>query len=193
MTPGAWLNGVHRTCAETAAFQVAPAMQQPQSATSTSLPWIKIQSLIQNHMLKCAWVCSRAENSAIEKLWIIIITIQPLQKVQNYATRLILMSPCHYHSTPLLQNRHWFPNRTNQVQSCMHVLSCYKWFWFFLPLWTVLCLHLIPYARSSSDSSIFKIQQNKRKTNSFHSFPNFGPHICKSPLFAQLFPFSEQT
>ena len=30
------------TCAETAAFHVAPAMQQPQSATSTPLPWILI-------------------------------------------------------------------------------------------------------------------------------------------------------
>ena len=55
---GAWLNGVHRTYAETAAFHVAPAMQQPKSATSTSLPWILIihatkgysHSLIRNHM-----------------------------------------------------------------------------------------------------------------------------------------------
>ena len=27
MTPGAWLNGVHRTCAEMTAFHVAPANQ----------------------------------------------------------------------------------------------------------------------------------------------------------------------
>ena len=38
LEPGAWLNGVHRACAETAAFHMAPAMQQPQSATSTPLP-----------------------------------------------------------------------------------------------------------------------------------------------------------
>ena len=55
LKPGAWLNGVHRTCAETAAFHVA--MQQPQSAyqytTSVDINntrYKRIQSLIQNHM-----------------------------------------------------------------------------------------------------------------------------------------------
>ena len=50
-------DGVHRTCAETAAFHVAPAMQQPKSAISTPLQWIltihttkRLLSLIQNHM-----------------------------------------------------------------------------------------------------------------------------------------------
>ena len=32
--PGAWLNGVDRTYVETAAFHVAPAMQNPKSAIS---------------------------------------------------------------------------------------------------------------------------------------------------------------
>ena len=41
----AWLNGVHRTCSETAAFHVAPAMQQPKSATNTPLPWILIRDI----------------------------------------------------------------------------------------------------------------------------------------------------
>ena len=35
--------------------------------------------------------------------------IQPLQKVQNFATRLILMAPCHQHSTPLMKKLHWLP------------------------------------------------------------------------------------
>ena len=50
-------NGVHITCTETAAFHVAPAMQQSKSSISTPLLWIlkirttkRLQSLIQNHM-----------------------------------------------------------------------------------------------------------------------------------------------
>ena len=35
--------------------------------------------------------------------------IQPLQKVQNFAARLILMAPRHHHSTPLLKKLHWLP------------------------------------------------------------------------------------
>ena len=29
--------------------------------------------------------------------------IQPLQKIQNFAARLVLLAPCHHHSTPLLE------------------------------------------------------------------------------------------
>ena len=36
--------------------------------------------------------------------------------------------------------------RTHQIQSYMPVLSCYKWFWAFLPLWTAICLHSVLYA-----------------------------------------------
>ena len=35
--------------------------------------------------------------------------IQPLQKTQNFAARLILLAPCHHHSTPLLEKLHWHP------------------------------------------------------------------------------------
>ena len=70
--PGAWLNGIHGTYAETAAFHMAPAMQQALSATSTPLPWILIIRAIKGYShsfrmaCQCAqWDCSRAENSAI--------------------------------------------------------------------------------------------------------------------------------
>ena len=43
------MNGVHRTCAETAAFHMEQAMQQPQSATSTPLPWILIIRAIKRY------------------------------------------------------------------------------------------------------------------------------------------------
>ena len=35
--------------------------------------------------------------------------IQPVQKVQNTAARLILRAPCHQNCTPLLQQLHWLP------------------------------------------------------------------------------------
>ena len=35
--------------------------------------------------------------------------IQPLQKIQNFAARLILLAPRHHHTTPLLEKLHWLP------------------------------------------------------------------------------------
>ena len=35
--------------------------------------------------------------------------IQPLQKIQNFAARLVLLAPRHHHSTPLLEKLHWLP------------------------------------------------------------------------------------
>ena len=35
--------------------------------------------------------------------------IQPLQKIQNFAARLVLLVPHHHHSTPLLKNCTGFP------------------------------------------------------------------------------------
>ena len=35
--------------------------------------------------------------------------IQPLQKIQNFAARLVLLAPRHHHSTPFLEKLHWLP------------------------------------------------------------------------------------
>ena len=35
--------------------------------------------------------------------------IQPLQKIQNFAARLVLLAPRHHHSIPLLEKLHWLP------------------------------------------------------------------------------------
>ena len=35
--------------------------------------------------------------------------IQPLQKILNFAARLVLLAPRHHHSTPLLGKLHWLP------------------------------------------------------------------------------------
>ena len=32
--------------------------------------------------------------------------IQPLQQIQNFAARLVLLAPRHHHSTPLLKKQH---------------------------------------------------------------------------------------
>ena len=35
--------------------------------------------------------------------------IQPLQKIQNFAARLVLLASRHHHATPLLEKLHWLP------------------------------------------------------------------------------------
>ena len=58
------MNGVHRTCAETAAFHVAPSMQQPESATSTPLPRILIIRAIKGHSFRI--ICDMCTLSLLE-------------------------------------------------------------------------------------------------------------------------------
>ena len=47
--------------------------------------------------------------------------IQPLQKMQKFAARLVLLAPCHHHSTPLLEKLHWLPisERIKYKVACM--------------------------------------------------------------------------
>ena len=47
--------------------------------------------------------------------------IQPLQKIQNFAARLVLLAPRHHHSTPLLEKLHWLPisERIKYNVACM--------------------------------------------------------------------------
>ena len=35
--------------------------------------------------------------------------IQPLQKIQNFAARLVLLAPRHHHSAPFPEKLHWLP------------------------------------------------------------------------------------
>ena len=60
------MNGVHRISAETAAFHVAPAMQQPQSATSTPLPWILIIRAIKVYSYSFRITCDMYAVSLLE-------------------------------------------------------------------------------------------------------------------------------
>ena len=47
--------------------------------------------------------------------------IQPLQKMQNFAARLVLLASRHHHSTPLLEKLHWLPisKRIKYKVACM--------------------------------------------------------------------------
>ena len=47
--------------------------------------------------------------------------IQPLQKIQNFAARLVLLAPRHHHATPLLEKLHWLPisERIKYKVACM--------------------------------------------------------------------------
>ena len=47
--------------------------------------------------------------------------IQPLQKIQNFAARLVLLAPRHHHSAPLLEKLHWLPisERIKYKVACM--------------------------------------------------------------------------
>ena len=81
--------------------------------------------------------------------------IKPLQKIQNFAARLVLLAPRHHHSTPLLEKSHW-------LSELLHAYTPSR---------------TLP---SSRDTRILNIQQYKRKTNFFRTFSCFGPHIRNS-------------
>ena len=103
--------------------------------------------------------------------------IQPLQKIENFAARLILLAPCHQHL--FWKNCTGFPfQNVLSIKSlaiwCFndnvingsgpdYLLNCYM---------TTLC--------SCSDTHMLKIQQHKCNTHGFRTFSCFGPHIWNS-------------
>ena len=56
--------------------------------------------------------------------------IQPLQKIQNFAARLVLLAPRHYCSTPLLEKIHLLPiSERIKLLGRLYVFQCNKWVW----------------------------------------------------------------
>ena len=107
--------------------------------------------------------------------------IQPLQKIQNFAARLVLLAPRHHHSTPLLEKLHWLPisERIKYKVACM----CFSAINGSDPAYLSELLHVYTPSRtlrSSSDTRMLEIQQNKCKTHGFRTFSCFGPHIWNS-------------
>ena len=104
--------------------------------------------------------------------------IQPMQKVQNTAARLILRSPRHKNCTPLLQQLSWFliSERIQCNTACMY----YNAVTGSVPSYLSELLHLYSPSgslRSSSDTRMLKLQCFNRKTHGFRTFSHFGPHI----------------
>ena len=107
--------------------------------------------------------------------------IQPLQKIQNFAARLVLLAPCHHHSTPLLEKLHWLPisERVKYKVACMCFIAING----SGPAYLSKLLHVSTPShtlRSSSDTRMLKIQQYKRRTHAFAAslalYPTFGIH-----------------
>ena len=107
--------------------------------------------------------------------------IQSLQKILNFAARLVLLAPCHHHSTPLPEKLHWLP-----VSECIKykvVCMCFSAISGSGPAYFSELLHVYSpdcTLRSSSDNRMLEIQQYKHKTHGFHAFFRFGPHIWNS-------------
>ena len=107
--------------------------------------------------------------------------IQPLQKIKNFAARLVLLVPCHHHSTPLLEKLHWLPisERIKYKVACM----CFSAISGSGPAYLSELLHVFTQShtlRSSSDTRMLEIQQHKCKTHGFCTFSCFEPHIWNS-------------
>ena len=95
---------------------------------------------------------------------------QPVQKVQNFAARLILTAPRHHHSTPLLKKLHWLPIseciKYKVACMCFHAVneSGFTYLSELLHIYTLsLTLH------SFFDSCMLKMQQDTAHTSPFYS------------------------
>ena len=106
--------------------------------------------------------------------------IQPLQKILNFAARLVLLAPRHHHSTPLLEKLHWLPisERIKYKVVCM----CFSAIGGSGPAYLSELLHVYTPSRTlcSSDTCMLEIQQCKRKAHGFRTFACFGPLIWNS-------------
>ena len=124
------------------------------------------------------WVCT--PNSVI----------QPLQKIQNFAARLVLLAPRRHHSTPLLEKLHWLP--ISERIKCKVACMCFSAINGSAPAYLSELIDLDVYTpsrslRSSSDTRMLKIQQYKRKAFalSLALDPTFGIHFHKTLDTAQ--------
>ena len=109
--------------------------------------------------------------------------IQPLQKIQNFAARLVLLEPRHQHSTLLLEKVLWLP-----ISECIKykvTCMCFSAINGSGPAYISQLLHVHTPSRtlrSSSDTRMLKIQQYKRKSHGFRAFSCFEtPHFEFTP------------
>ena len=103
--------------------------------------------------------------------------IQPLQKIQNFAARLVLLAPRHHHSTLLLGKLRWLPISEHIKYKVTARFSAINGFGL---AYLSKLLHVYTLSHtlcSSSDTHMLKTQQYKCKIHGFHTFSCFGPHI----------------
>ena len=107
--------------------------------------------------------------------------IQPLQKIQNFTARLVLLALRHHHSIRLLEKQHWLliSEGIKYKIACM----CFSAVNGSGPVYLSELLHVYTPSRtlrSSSDTHMLKIQQYEHKSYGFRAFSCFGPHIWNS-------------
>ena len=107
--------------------------------------------------------------------------IEPLQKVQNSAARLILKASRRQPCTPLMKQLHWLPvsERIKYKTACL----CFSCIIDLAPLQlSELVQTYIPSRalRSADDSRILKVPSYKRKTHGYRSFSCCGPALWNS-------------
>ena len=116
--------------------------------------------------------------------------IEPLQKIQNFAARLVLLAPRHHHSTLFLEKLHWLPisERIKYKVACL----CFSAINGFGSAYLSELLHVYTPSRtlrSSSDTRMLEIQQyNARLMASATPLaldPTFGIHSHKTLDTAQ--------
>ena len=109
-----------------------------------------------------------------------LILSSNLQKILNFAARLVLLAPHHHHSTPLLEKLHWL-----SISKCIKykvACMCFSAINGSRPAYLseLLCVYIPSRTLRSSDTRMLKIQQYKRKARGFHTFSCFAPHIWNS-------------
>ena len=143
---------VHRTCAETSAVSLAPAMQQPNSAVSTLLWWIL--KLKQSNKQKTQWVCTRAKNSTIQKwsIIIIIITSEVMRGVSLWHDFLGWLGvkcqelTAHYLHSPPLHHHPCTPPPCTPLHPAPNLLPIVAVdFWCPLPVWNLKVVIWFPF------------------------------------------------
>ena len=86
------------------------------------------KTLVTSYILSCLDYCNCLLMGTPNSV------IQPLQKIQNFAARLVLLAHHHHHSTPLLEKLHWLPISEHIKYKVACMFQCHKWFWSCLPL-----------------------------------------------------------
>lgn len=104
------------------------------------------------------------------------VVIKPLQKVQNYAARLVLGASHREPTTPLLKTLHWLPisERIKYKVGCIcfHVITktAPSYLIEILPIYTNLSK-----LRSASDPRLFTVNKYNRKSHGYRSIHCYGP------------------